>query len=602
MKLKRIDINPFASGASLQLWLCMLLTFLWFDLCWSLESTMTTFSIPETWVNALLLTFILTLPQLLGGMRRTQAALTLLAAVWCECNLMYYRTYFTAIPVGSYLLVGNLSDFKESVIDSLRLADIGFFVPVIWAFVTAFGRRKEKATSTRQSRRAASWWTLAIAVISFALLAPHKFSLTRAWSDMGYAAYRHSCRVPMYTIAGSLLNDVLTTYTPATAAQLAEVDRWMSEQKELPVPIDSMRRDNVVVVLLESFETWPIGLKVQGKEITPHINRLVADTTTLYVPHVVSQVGAGRSIDAQLLINAGMLPRLIGLYAMDNVANEYHTLAKDIKAERRGRSYIITGDKSSTWNQEAVGQAFGIDTMLARSAWRAEERMGGRRQVGDRALFRQVIEKMQAGEIWPDGENAFIQMVSYSGHNPFRLPAELDELHLDPSALPETVYNYLTTAHYTDQAVGLLVDYLKTRPDFDRTIVVKTGDHEGLAAQRRDLAEACDFVSPHQEVPLIVVNSPEGGRIDKVVGQVDIHPTLLQLMGLHGGGWRGMGRSALDAGHPGVAIGSQGDVCGDTAGVDAATMRHLCEARAVSDILICYDLLSRIATGDAAQP
>lgn len=38
-------------------------------------------------------------------------------------NLMYFRTYYTAIPLNSYGLSGNLADFTGSVIDSLRWYD-----------------------------------------------------------------------------------------------------------------------------------------------------------------------------------------------------------------------------------------------------------------------------------------------------------------------------------------------------------------------------------------------------------------------------------------------------------------------------------------------
>lgn len=41
-------------------------------------------------------------------------------------NLMYFRTYYTAIPLNSYGLSGNLADFTGSVYDSFRWYDIFF--------------------------------------------------------------------------------------------------------------------------------------------------------------------------------------------------------------------------------------------------------------------------------------------------------------------------------------------------------------------------------------------------------------------------------------------------------------------------------------------
>ena len=41
--------------------------------------------------------------------------------------------------------------------------------------------------------------------------------------------------------------------------------------------------------------------------------------------------------------------------------------------------------------------------------------------------------------------------------------------------------DYLVTANYTDYALGILINYIKTRPDYKETMIVIMGDHEGLA-------------------------------------------------------------------------------------------------------------------------
>lgn len=45
-------------------------------------------------------------------------------------------------------------------------------------------------------------------------------------------------------------------------------------------------------------------------------------------------------------------------------------------------------------------------------------------------------------------------------------------------------------ANYTDYAIGPFIDYLKSRPDFDETMIVITGDHEGLASDRMLLCQS----------------------------------------------------------------------------------------------------------------
>lgn len=66
-------------------------------------------------------------------------------------NLMYFRTYFTIIPAGSYLLVGNLADFTDSVWESLRLSDIVFPLTTLAAIVILCCTNLRKRLATVQN-------------------------------------------------------------------------------------------------------------------------------------------------------------------------------------------------------------------------------------------------------------------------------------------------------------------------------------------------------------------------------------------------------------------------------------------------------------------
>ena len=122
--------------------------------------------------------------------------------------------------------------------------------------------------------------------------------------------------------------------------------------------------------------------------------------------------------------------------------------------------------------------------------------------------------------------------------------------------MPEVLNNYLTAANYTDYAIGKFIERLQEEGLFDETMIVVTGDHEGLAYLRQSLCETKEgggLVSPFEYTPFIVINSPVGMRYEKVMGQVDIYSTLLDLTGLDDYGWKGMGQSILDPSHLGVA-------------------------------------------------
>lgn len=82
-------------------------------------------------------------------------------------------------------------------------------------------------------------------------------------------------------------------------------------------------------------------------------------------------------------------------------------------------------------------------------------------------------------------------------------------------------------------------------------------------------------------------------KYDKVMGQIDMYPTLLNLMKLDDYTWKGIGQSILDPDKPPFAIGSQMNIEGDTLNVSADEMEHIRQARNISDLMIRYNYLAR---------
>lgn len=568
-----------------------------FDVVWCTGTTFRAMSDIGLYLNALLGALVLALPYVLS--RRFWIAVTILflADGVLVANLMYCRTYFTAIPLDSYLLAGNLSDFTASVVDSMRWLDI--LIPLTSVAAWIIGRRMPRRFPPRSTLRYLA--CLLVAALLATIAAMCRGGFKAHYSRLQESCYYTTCTTPIYTVGGSIMYDILSGNSRSLDDDArARIDSWMQQKEScrphraLPDSIPS--RDNLVIILCESLESWVIDRNIDGVEITPVIDSLIADTaSTLYAPNVLTQVAAGRSIDCQLLINAGMLPMQSSVYSMRYPQNRYYTLNQALAEKNGARSYILTCDKPIVWNQEPIARAFGIDTLLTRSSWRNDELVGNPAKLSDGSFMRQAVEKMQAGEIWPEGENAFIQFVTYSGHNPFRLPENLRTVAFS-DRFPERMRDYMMMARYTDSAIGTLLSYLRSRPDYDRTLIVITGDHEGLAMDRAailDNPNARGIVSPGQYTPLIIVNSPVGGRYDGVLGQADIYPTLLNLMKLDSYRWKGMGTSILDPSKPRFAISSMtGELAGDTATVSPAMLSNIRSARAISDLIISTDAFS----------
>lgn len=564
--------------------------FILFDIVWCLQTTFTAFSSAALYLNTALVVLVFALPYVLSHRRWVQIVLMLVIDGLLISNLMYSRTYNTVIPLESYLLAGNLSDFMASVVDSMRWIDILF--PVSTLFAALWARRYGLEARLTWHNMARYMATIAVVGAVCGLLLLPKGGFSKTIDDMQSANY-YSCVTPEYTFFGSLLYDAMHTDAPCTPQIREEVKAWFALQPDdMPLPDSIGGRKNLVVVLCESLESWVINLRMEGKEITPNLNRAVADAQTLYAPHTLTQVKGGRSIDCQLLLNAGLLPLRSGCYAMKYTGNNFHTLTKAMASAYKTHSYLLTVDKPVTWNQAQVAKAFGIDTLISKDAWRLDEKVGSRKKLGDVSFMRQAVEKMKAGMIWKPGEHVYLQLVTYSGHNPFVLPDNLKRIHFKGS-YPQKMLDYMTMANYTDHALGILLKYLKSRPDWHETMVVIVGDHEGLAADRADIrrsAEGRRVVSASQYTPFIVLNSPVPIRYNGVLGQVDMYPTILNLMHLDNYYWRGMGQSILDKRKIAVAVGSQMNVEGDVQHASKVEISHLIQAHTIADWVIRYNM------------
>lgn len=569
------------------------LTFVAFDVIWCMDTTFASFSFFETYATKIIATLALAGVYALTRCRWAQIVVMALLDVLLVANLMYFRTYYSAIPASSYLEAGNLADFKASVTDSLRWADIVMPLITIATAVMAF---RYKTTKRQPLTAVLKWWAAPLAGFALLLTGVNlcKGGFHKSLRSVRQSAYLCSADAPIFSVFGCIWFDITDAAEPITPEKQAEIERWLASQpKHQPADSVTEKRSNLLIVFAESLESWVLEKKVDGKEITPCLNRLLKEKSTLYAPNVLTQVKGGRSIDAQLMICSGLLPLMSGTYSSLYYDNTFYTLQKAMRGLKHSRSYLLTIDKVSTWNQGAVARSFGTDTIISYHDFKMTEAFGTHKRIGDASFFQQCREKIERGEVWKPGESVYMQFVTYSGHAPFKLPDHLRTITF-PASIPEKAADYMTTAHYTDKAIGDFVAYLKTLPQYKETIVVIVGDHEGLASYRQELVgnPACrGLVSDKQLTPFIVLNSPVGMRYDKFMGQIDIYPTLLNLMQLDAYRWHGLGQSILNPRKQGVAVGSVMNVEGT--GSDKEVER-LKEAHSVSDYMLRYDWLKRL--------
>lgn len=573
-----------------------LLSLLWFVADWCMDTTFRALSDWMLYAVNISAALLLMAPYMLSRRVWLQILVLVLADGVLMANLMYNRTYLTAIPAASYALASNMADFTASITDSLRWQDLGFALILIGG--SAWMYRTRVRPVTRPVLRWLSLTALFILVSAGGILCRGGFYT--AYDRLIQDCYYYTCGTPTYTVAGSVVYNIMdeNRATRLSPEARAEVLRWKAEHRRMQVlPPDSLAaRRSLVLIFCESLESWPVGAKIDGRPVTPYLDSLVTDSTTLYAPHVLTQVGPGHSIDAQLLYTCGLLPTVNGVYSMKYYDRDYPSLNKALKRDRGARSIMLTADKLFTWNQGQIARSFGYDSVLWRKDWKMDELI--LRKLSDGSFLRQAVDVLRRGSLWPEGEPGMMTVVTYTGHAPFKLNDELadPDFPVDRAGFPDRLHDYIRVTHYVDSQLRTLIEYLRGRSDYGDMLVVIVGDHEGLgrdrAKLRRSSAEAARLVSPGRYTPMIILNAPQGGRYEPVMGQVDVYTTLLDMLGLRDTPWRGMGQSILDPGKPRFAITSQTrELDGDTVGTDPAVLAHYRRALPLSETIIIHDLL-----------
>lgn len=291
-----------------------------------------------------------------------------------------------------------------------------------------------------------------------------------------------------------------------------------------------MEGKNLLVIQVESLESFILGKEINGQSITPVINELV--NTGLYFPNIHEQVNEGTSSDADLMINTSMFPLRRGSTFFRYPNTTYNSLP--LLLEEKGyETAAIHPDKGSFWNYVGGLTGIGFQSFLDYYSFNIDEQIG--MGLSDKSYFMQLIPMLE------DMKNPFYTFtVTLTNHGPFDLPDEYRTLGLDEELANNELGGYFESVRYTDQQIGMFLDLLNKSGLLDNTTIVIEGDHAGVHKYYNhnidELSTKEDWYLDNGDhtVPFIIwskdINSPK--TFDTIGGQIDIMPTLLYLMGV----------------------------------------------------------------------
>lgn len=293
---------------------------------------------------------------------------------------------------------------------------------------------------------------------------------------------------------------------------------------------------DIYVIQLEAFQNFVIGLTIDGREVTPVLNALRDES--FYFPHVFQQIGLGNTADAEFIMNASVHSSGNQSLSAQFGNREVPSLPRYLK-EHGYESVTLHTNDASFWDRDLMYPALGFDRYYDRSYFGDEDFMlfGASDEVlYERSLtiFRHMKEQ---------GHHIYANLIAMSSHSPFQIPEEKHPFPLPAYLQGHLIGDYIQAVHYADYALGQFIAGLKEEGLWDEATLVIYGDHFGFSlkndAHELNLAAQLLGIDAYTQVemfniPLIirVAGHEEAVVVDSVGGQVDLLPTISNLLGL----------------------------------------------------------------------
>jgi len=486
--------------------------------------------------------------------------------IFIYSNLLYYRENSDFISVSTMTGVAKVAKgLGKSTVSSMQISDIIYFIDFaifILLFVTHFVKidyspfRKLNALATSM---------LGIALFSADLAgseANRPQLLGRTFDHSYIVKYLGINTFLAYDSIRSLQNSQVRS--SATETEVDGVLDYTRQNYAAPNVkyFGKAAGKNIIIIHLESFEQFLIGMKVNGQEVTPFINSLYADQNTLSFDNFFNEVGTGRTSDAETMLESGLFGLPEGSFFQKLGGDNTFQSAPAILSQQKGyTSAVFHGNSGGFWGRNVTYKNMGYNYFFDESYYDTKDpdslSLNGY-GVKDKLLFSEgakYLEQMQ--------QPFYTKFLTITNHIGYQFSDE-DNGDFQTSDNPTPAVNmYFKTAHYLDKSVEEFFNYLKATGLDKNSMVVLYGDHFGLNDEQHKSLSTMIGKTPDtwtkfnntqmQRVPFMIhMDGLKGGVDHSYGGEIDVLPTILHLAGVNTQQYVQLGTDLLSKDHSSI--------------------------------------------------
>ncbi|WP_224773371.1 LTA synthase family protein [Metabacillus idriensis] len=339
-----------------------------------------------------------------------------------------------------------------------------------------------------------------------------------------------------------LYDAVLQTKTTAQKAlassdELTEIENYIRANKVAPSEemTGIAEGRNIIFVSMESTQSFVVNETINGKEITPFLNDFIGES--YYFDQFYHQTQQGKTSDSEFLTANSLYPLDRGAVFFTNSSNTYHSMPSVLK-EKNYYSATFHANNASFWNRDIMYNAMGVDSFFDIKSYDVQDENSVGWGLKDKEYFEQSVQMMK--ELPQPFYSYFITLTN---HFPFEL-AEEDRLIDEFDSSSGTLNRFFPTVRYQDEALKFFIEDLKANGLYENSVIVLMGDHYGISENHnKAMAQFLekDTITPYdtvqlQRVPMLIhipgVTDQNPKVISDVSGQIDVKPTLLNMVGI----------------------------------------------------------------------
>ena len=491
----------------------------------------------------------------------------LLLFIWLISNSIYYREFTDFVTVNTMLASSKVSaGLGAAALELFRPWDVIYILD--FPILAFFFLKKWIRMDTRPFNKRASF---AVTSLSAMLFSANLFLAEIDRPELltrGFSNYYVVRALGLPAFLGYSANQTYAANkerSKASEEDLKPVEEYIQQHYAKPNPeyFGMAKGRNVIYIHLESFQQFLIDykLKVDDKEyeVTPFLNSLYHSKETFAFSNVFNQVKAGKTSDAETMIETGLFGLNQGSFMVNYGGTNTQQAAPFILSKNGyNSSAVFHGNAGSFWNRNTAYKQWGYNYFFDASYF-TKQNSSNSFQYGlnDKYMLKDSIKYLERLQ-----QPFYTKFITVSNHYPYTTSLSGDDLGFPlAKTQDETINGYFATANYLDSSIKAFFDYLKESGLYKNSIIVLYGDHYGISNSRNPalaplLGKNSETWSSYdnamlQRVPYMVVipGMDKGGIIDTFGGEIDMLPTLEHLLGIESNKFLQVGQDMLSPDH-----------------------------------------------------